>query len=194
MVAGVNKISGCISKLVDCNGFIYEKMLVYADKLIKIFLNGKSKIKVEAGDIVHSVIIKLFNGKRKWDFEKYPDFNVYMFMLIKSEICNIARYERKFVDINDCGECDENVFEEFIDRNKNLTLDEILSDKDAEELKQRCLKMLSGDEDAAIVFLECIEGGSNKEIAGRLGVKILFVENAKKRIRRKLNNVYFENN
>jgi RNA polymerase sigma factor (sigma-70 family) len=169
-------------------------MLVYADKLIKIFLNGKSKIKVEAGDIVHSVIMKLLTGKRKWDFEKYPDFNVYMYMLIKSEICNVTCYERKFVDIKDYGECDENIFEEFIDRNKNLTLDEILSDKDAEELKERCLKMLSGDEDAAIVFLECIEGGNNKEIANRLGVKILFVENAKKRIRRKLNNLFFEKN
>ena len=192
MNADLNMITWNLKSIVTANTITYDGLLNYADKLLHLFLIGRIKIKYDAGDIVHSIIEKLYIGSRKWDYEKYPDFKRYFYLLIKSEISNLAKYEEKFAEIDDGTEEGEDRVEEFLDFARNLSLEEILSGQDAKELKERCLKLLDGDDDAVLVFLESLEGNGNAGIAESLGVELSLVENAKKRMKRRLNLIYLE--
>jgi RNA polymerase sigma factor (sigma-70 family) len=175
---------------INNNDGTYEKWLAVADIWLNNFLTGKLKNKYQAKDIVHDLFIKLCDGKRKWDKDKYPDFVIYFFMLIKSQVWNLAKYEEKLVNAT------ENYYEEDNEENGNtgliidnvnfLGLDEILSGADERELYKLCLEKLNDDEDGCIIFMEAAEGKPNQEIAKELGVEIRFVENAKKRVKRKL--------
>ncbi|MCX6168350.1 MAG: hypothetical protein NTX65_03355 [Ignavibacteriales bacterium] len=186
MIADLNLIAQNLERLIEANDGTYKRWIAHADKLLHIFLAGRTKLKYQADDIVHSIILKLLVEKRKWDYQKYPDFGKYFCLLIKSEVSNLAKFEEKFIEIEEDEEEPEDSVELFIDRNRNLSLEEILNSQDALELESRCMKLLEGDDDALLVFLELMEGRSNKETAESLGVEISFVENTKKRIRRRL--------
>ena len=172
----------------------YAEWLASADKYLYIFLNGRLRNKYEAKDIVHTLLDKLCSGERKWDKDKYPNFGVYFFMIIKSHVWNLSVVEEKYVQTGDLYDEDNEEFDAEpaidLDSLNSLSLKEVLSDKDANELQNLCLKELKDDENAAIIFLYRADGLMNNEIAGDLGLDIKIVEAAVKRIKRKLAPVF----
>lgn len=190
MTAEPEEIIKVFESIINNGDGTYEKWLVTADMWLNNFLTGKLKNKYQAKDIVHDLFIRLCDGKRKWDKDKYPDFVIYFFMLIKSRVWNLAKYEERLVNAAESYYEDENGENGntglIIDNVNYLGLDQVLSEADEKELYQLCLEKLNDDEDGCIIFMEAAEGKSNREIAEELGVDIRFVENAKKRVKRKL--------
>ena len=193
MICDSEKILETIKEIMNKDDGTYEKWLSSAQRQLNIMLTGKLKNKYEAKDVVHCLIDKLYTGKRKWDCEKYPDFKIYFFMLIRSHISNLADFEEKYVDVNDYRELDEECDNiPFFETNHFKPLRDILSEKDAKELEKLSLDALGNDEDASIVFCYLIDGLQNSKIAEELGVDKKFVESAKKRIKRKLLPIFEE--
>lgn len=67
---------------------IYKQLVLYADfKLKKAgFEIRTEKDSVDAEHFACLAIEKVFDGSRKWDFEKYPDIEVHLIAIVKSLI------------------------------------------------------------------------------------------------------------
>jgi RNA polymerase sigma factor (sigma-70 family) len=185
-----SEIPGIFEKILYEEKGLYRRWLTYADLLLWSSMAGKLRIKYEAKDIIHSLFDKLCTGCRKWDIEKYPCIKTYMFMLIKSEISNLTVNELKYVEVEKTTE----EIAENTDQKGNLIMEDIysvsladiLSGADAQELFDLSLNKLDGNDNDGIIFLLASEGSTNRDIADYLGVNVSFVENARKRIKRKL--------
>jgi RNA polymerase sigma factor (sigma-70 family) len=190
LIAETSEFPGIFENILKNDKGIYERWLAYADLLLKTFLTGKLRNKYEAKDIIHTLFEKLCSGKRKWDKEKYPNFITFFFMLIKSHIHNLAKFEGKFFEVeeyNEEGEENENKNTSTTMENINSTsLSSILSEANAKELIELSLEKLNGNDDDGIIFLSAKDGSPNRDIAEYLGIDISLVENARKRIKRKL--------
>lgn len=172
----------------------YAEWLASADAFLYLFLNGRLRNKYEAKDIVHTLLDKLCSGERKWNKDKYPNFAVYFFMIIKSHIWDLSVVEEKYVRTGNLyDEDDEELSSDQaidLDSLNSISYKEVLSDKDANELIALCLEELKDDENAAIIFLYRADGLMNNEIAAELGLDIKGIEAAVKRMKRKLAPVF----
>lgn len=173
---------------------------------------------IEAYDIITTLFEKLCTGERTWDKEKYPSFESYFFMLIKSHIFNLTLHEFRMVPFTEdycygSGESPKphankgsvNLYDSGDDvlhqrkesrmsgfRGKQPGWDGYPQELLLQEFETLCLKVLKDDVDAGIIFLDLLVEDTNKEIAEDLGIDVSMVENAKKRIQRKLLPVYQE--
>ena len=152
---------------------VYEKWLFSAHKQLQNYHLHSCE---NAEDVVHTLYVKLMDGRRKWDKDKYPDFIIFFFMLIKSHIRNLAETEKEEVELDDPV---EKLF-----RNYRSSLGQ------PSEFKELCLKKLGDDENLRKIFYAFADGLANREVAKDLNLNIRIVQNTKKRIIRKLQPVY----
>jgi len=97
-------------------------------------------------------------------------------MLIKSHISNLAETEKDKVELEDQMETIS-----LIDQNLP---------GQTHEFKELCLKELKDDENLRKIFCAFSDGSTNRDVAKNLDLNIRVVQNAKKRIIRKLQLVY----
>ena len=191
----LNSIKIKLTELIN-DGISYNKWLVQASIHLKFINLPRVKERYTAEDIVHSIIEKLYTGKRKWDYNKYPELFYHVIYLIRSIVNNLIRYEEKFIDLVSYDEI-EGGLEDIVPAANEINEPEadLLYSKICEaELLKICDDKLKDDEDALLVFYELIENkgkNSHKMIAESLGVDVQFVQNAYKRIKRKLIKVLF---
>jgi RNA polymerase sigma factor (sigma-70 family) len=129
-------------------------------------------------DIVNALYVKFMDGQRKWDKTKCPDFIQFFLKSIQSHVKNLARIQKVNIEIDD--EC---TLTECTERNNPLHTEEFI---------ELCMTKLKDDEKLLQLFNAFSDGLANKEVAKELCMNIRDVQNAKKRILRKLQPVYVE--
>jgi DNA-directed RNA polymerase specialized sigma24 family protein len=166
-------IKKSFQSILDSSDGTYERWLKYADIMIALY---RLQEYLSPGDVINSIFLKLYDGERNWNREKYPDLRVYVFMIIKSFVSNFYEKQKKNMCITPLLE--------------GIGSFATLSDAAAEELKEQCLFVLKDDSEGKEVFLKLIEFHKNQEAAKNLGIEVELVEYAKRRIQRKLKPVF----
>jgi DNA-directed RNA polymerase specialized sigma24 family protein len=166
-------IKKSFQSILDSSDGTYEKWLHYADIMITLY---RLQEYLSPGDVINSIYLKLYDGERNWNQEKYPDLRVYVFMMIKSFVNNFNEKQKKNVCIAP-----------LLERIGSFAT---LTDSAANELKEQCLFALKDDPEGREVFLKLIEFHKNQEAAKNLGIEVKSVEYAKRRIQRKLKPVF----
>lgn len=178
----------------------YQIWLSFTLKLMLAEFNDKTLRTINANDILSGITEKFLDGRRNWDSEKYPDFYRFMFLVIRSEVSNIAKLkdrlvydhfenlERQASVIEERGELE--LLSKFELREGNEIAD--ISKADAKyELIDRCFDCLNG-KDEEEVFLFIMEGKKARHISAELNWKTSKVEAAFKRIKRKVEPIIYD--
>lgn len=128
-------------------------------------------------DVVNESIMRVLNGDRKWDSDKYPDILIFMMSVIKSvcshilesKIAEDERYKKIKEKSNDADNNDEEFYKQAL-----------------EEIKE----LLSDDDELLLMYYSMVEGNhKDKELAEDLGVEITEIRNMKKRMRRRISSL-----
>ena len=135
-------------------------------------------------DIAQEAVIKVWEGKRRWDPQKYPDIYEFLKTVVNSEISHLfeSKNPKYLEDIRENGEIRDlmpNPEEAFLLQEEY---------EKAIVFKEELEKSLEKDKDEqALLVLICLEDEITKpqEIAQKTGLSINEVYKAKKRIRRK---------
>ena len=142
-----------------------------------------------AEDIVHEIICRTIEGKRKWDRKRVPNLNTYMWgqisSLVDSETRKAVRFTYPEPDENAGKKAAPVILEEIPD----YSVPDIGEDTDAAALEKKCLKLLEDDPAALKVFNEMMKGSKNREIVEDLGLSYKDVVNAKRRLQEKLRGI-----
>lgn len=193
MIEGPENILNEIELTLKTVNGCYGKWLAFTLKQMHAEFSENLLRRVEPGDIVGCIIEKLINGNRKWDREKYPSLFNFFYLLIRSEVRNLAKKQDNFLISNfiqeeDSGEMPEILFDDELaskfDDNKPEKFFYSAEEADKFELVDLCFDILKDEEEKA-VFLEVMEGKKNRQIAEESGMDISKVEAIIKRIRRR---------
>jgi DNA-directed RNA polymerase specialized sigma24 family protein len=143
--------------------------LFYANQLLSSYhinhlYNGE--------DILDNIFLDIYTGKKEWDPICYTDIRLFVQLLIHTTIRNFADHEKHNVKLD--------TVEQFL--TEDHTIDIVME----HTITDHCLKELEDDETTSFVFLDAYEDMRNREITKDLGISVREVENAKKRMRRKL--------
>ncbi len=173
----------------NINGF-HKRLLFFALGKIRQYFHANTFRNLDADDVVQTVIKKILTLRRKWYRNKIPDFVKFVRLSILSHIRNEwkRKDEAETVELLDeGGTLSAESVKEIIKEYAGKDIDENYFMKDIEILIRECSRALEDDVFSSFVFDEiCEELNSNIEIAARLQISVCEVENAKKRIRRKL--------
>jgi RNA polymerase sigma factor (sigma-70 family) len=173
MEATRDEIKSCFKEILQRDDGTFEKWLASANfRLHKYCLLRYES----AHDVVHTLFVKLMDGRRKWDKEKDPDFAYFIFRLIHSHILNLAITRKEEV--------------EFDEDRETQAWDDLNTHGPLHEFMEICLQRVSRDESLVPIFYAFSDGLSNREVARELNMRIRDVQNAKKRIIRRLQPVY----
>ena len=135
---------------------------------------------------MHELFVKFITGKRRWDHTKYPDFSLYFCLLIKSHIDNLCGKEQH------CIKQSEEFFERCVDACEEFSPTTYLLEDQNDSFLERCVHQLETDIFLVLIFLDMTDGMRNKEISKEIHQSVPYVENAKKRIQRKLHPLFEE--
>lgn len=134
-------------------------------------------------DLVQTVFEKLYNGKRKWNKEYYPELIDCLKGMFDSELSNHLKKNRiKTIPL----EIYHNICE---DEEEVIDESEFLKNEDALEHVLIEIKKALTEEDYIILMKGCLEGLQPRHIAEQLKIKITEVNNSKKRAARVLQNI-----
>jgi len=149
---------------------------------------------MEPGDLVVLAVEKVLDGRRKWDPEKAPDLFEYLSSVIDSDVYHLVRgvpnrrIRRESTLSRRNGNGDERSTA-FLDEvpAEGPNPEEAIREKEAEEFFWRLHDDVAGDP-LLQGILECVFEGISKpkEMAEILGVKTKEINNAKKRLRRRI--------
>ena len=173
MEATRDEIKLGFEKVMQCQDGTFQKWLASAH----FQLHKYNLLRYEsAQDVVHTLYVKLMDGQRKWNMEKEPDFAVYFFKLIYSHIRNLAITKKERVEYDEDKEAH--------------AWNDLSSHGLRHEFMELCLQRLTQDESLVQIFYAFSDGLSNWKVAQDLNISIRDVQNAKKRIIRRLKPVY----
>jgi DNA-directed RNA polymerase specialized sigma24 family protein len=144
---------------------------------------------VEPDDIASAAIVDVIEGKRSWDRKANPDFLKFLRGVVDSKVSHLVqevenRKSRRLAlaDSREEGATAHGV------AGREPDPAEFVQDREAaDRFRVRVMKALEGDEIAANVF-ECLDAEYTKpqEIAELLGLTVPEINNAQKRLRRKV--------
>lgn len=200
MIETPRKILEAMERVLKTVEGAYKIWLSYTLKLMHCSFSSKDLRRINANDILSGITEKLLDGRRKWDSEKYPDFYKFMFLVIKSEVSNLAKQKDKLVynyfeKISDrADELERRSEFDFLSkyelRQKNEIADNEINDKKF-SLVDACNDVLHG-QDEALVF-ECIlDEMKPRHIAEILNWEVSKVNVIMKRIKRKVVPIIFD--
>ena len=142
--------------------------------------------------------MKFMTGERKWNKDNFPGIEMQVEAGILSHIRNEYKKSKSGRQIKYTQYPDEEIKAD--DEYPGQFMDEDIGDKDirtnVEEVIKKCRDKIeeADDAEAFFVFNEMLNGTkSNIKIAENLALNVRDVENAKKRIRRMVNNVWLRN-
>jgi DNA-directed RNA polymerase specialized sigma24 family protein len=175
-------------------GVIYKQLLLYSTfKLNKAgFEIRTEKDSVDAEHFVADAIEKLFDGTRKWDFERFPDIEIHLKLIIKSLISNHFKASKRSV-VNAGGEYDQtnNVSDDFEGSiNDELLSDDTRTTESPEEIlineeDWKKIEVAFGEfKDEYAIFSEWLEGNPPRVIAESFEIPVNDVNNAIKKGKR----------
>jgi RNA polymerase sigma factor (sigma-70 family) len=158
--------------------------LVVADRYLKFYSKGIYERHWTAEDIVYELIERILAGERKWDSERVPDFNKFMYSNIRSIVAGKLK-SRQIVETVDnyYPDVKESRVKKVLPRGLTADNPEIWRDIETYDKIEISYNKLLEDEDAALVLLYWKEGNTSKKIAESLGISVIEVERIKKRIR-----------
>lgn len=162
---------------------IMEKL--YAHSISRINWFGlKSEVRMqgkEPKDFANEAVTLLWEEKRHWDDSKEPEILNFLKGVINSLIYNMVKSKERevFVDKDLSDEINDSLF---ID----LMFEERLI---CENLIDKLEDSLLGDEEMWLVFKSLIEGLKPTDIEKKYGINIKVVQNAQKRLRRRIKNI-----
>lgn len=177
----------------------YTIWLSYALKLMHLEFSEKTLRKTNANDILSGITEKFLDGKRNWDSEKYPDFYRFMFLVIKSEISNLAKLKDRLVydhfEKLDYRAKELERKEEFeslskFELHKENEIADFEDNDGKHDLIDRCFDALNG-KDEEEVFVLIMEGKKTRHISAELHWENRKVEAVIKRIKRKAEPIIF---
>jgi RNA polymerase sigma factor (sigma-70 family) len=144
---------------------------------------------VEPDDLASAAIIDVIEGTRSWDPEAHSDFLKFLRGVVDSKVSHLVqevenRKSRRLVPA-DSGE--EGATAHGVAGREPDPASFVQDREAADRFRARVLKAVTGDEIAAKVF-ECLEAEYTKpqEMAELLGLTVSEINNAQKRLRRKV--------
>lgn len=162
-----------------------KRWLGFAAKYLDLYGNKVFERHWTPTDIIQEVVTRILEGKRKYDPDRYKNFDQFVFWTIRSIISKKFKTRKIVVPVES--------FEDSDNSNKGVNLAEhkyktednfILEDFEFKTKFEKCYQqILDKDEEAALVLLCWKDEMTNQEIAKELGMEISKVEAAKKRIR-----------
>lgn len=171
-----NEIKALFETIVLDDDGTFKKWLAYTYKL----LAGYGLLHLYSPqEIVNTVYLKIVENARIWDRTKFPDIRRFFFVVIKSHIGNLAKKEREKVEFDE--EFHKPAIETDCDYEGTRNFNEFLT---------IALEKLDHDKQEDKIFLCFLDNMQNLEIAEHLTISVHDVENAKKRIQRKLIPLY----
>jgi hypothetical protein len=155
-------------------------------------------------DIACDAVVKVFNGTRAWDPDKYPNLLKHLEWIVKSDIEHLfsssehkmtAKALRRRNDGDDQSDCMEDLPEtSFVHPGKIPSPERGLSDEEdkssADSLLKDLNKKIERDEDLEFLLM-CLEEGFDKpsRIAEQMGWDIAKVYNLKRKLSRKATDI-----
>ncbi|MGB8319106.1 MAG: hypothetical protein WCE54_13320 [Ignavibacteriaceae bacterium] len=169
------------------NQALYKKWIRYSEKLLNNYFNGRGARHYKPDDVVSEILIKLIDGKRKWDMKKLPEIHRLMCMLIKSFVHNLYVKEKKMINFGNFHKDDEEKVEK-LEAMNCISLEMIEKEYDMREAMKVCYEIMEEDDDEeCLKVMELLRYEyRNPEIADKLKMQKNQVENTKKRLRSKL--------
>lgn len=161
-----------------------------ADNLLRSNFKGTRARHYKAEDVVREIMVRVMEGKRKWDIDRVPDINTFMIMQIKSFIYDLSSTEKTYLMLdNYFFNEDEEGVETYDLRSCLKAPDDIEYEYEVKEKLKSCIDLFeeNGDAECLKVMDLLMYEFKNREIAEELNIDIRKVENIKKRIRNKLN-------
>ena len=147
---------------------------------------GGAKCAFTGADVVNELLVDLYDNRRTWNREEVHDIKAFVQSQVRSKVSNMLNHDHRLCRENEDadGEPGRDVFDP-----QGYTPD-FESEIDSGKMDADCCKLFEGDEEALPVFRGIREGDTNLEIAADTGYTIREVENARKRIRRKLDEYF----
>jgi len=152
-------------------------------------LGGKAPGGIEADDLAQSAIVDVINGNRTWDPKANPDFLKFLESVADSKVSHLVeavenRKTRRLGPAN-AGEESSDAYQ--VAARGPSPADLVANRESAERYRTAVITCLEGD-DLAYSILECLEAEIVRpsEIAEMLEISVTKVNNALKRMRRKL--------
>lgn len=182
----------------DQQQLLLDRLTIYAEREYRRlgwFRNGQYRSPSGQGpeDVAAEAIVRLIEGRRKYDEQKYPDLLEYLkksvTKSIVSHIIDSPDFERRKPIPNvltEDGEIEEIEIESGGD---NPFI--IYMQKDMIEIINAILQEKFAQDNIVLGILECMKAGIDKpsEIAVCLGVETSDVNNAQKRLRREFDEI-----
>lgn len=131
-------------------------------------------------DLVNEAIKRVLCGERIWDYKNYPDFVIFMKMVIKS----IASHSLEKVKAE--KQCNDDAMQDHMLRYENQDIDDETNESykvALAEIENRLIK----DDDLLLMFYAMQEGHfSDIDLSQALDIEVQDIRNMKKRMRRHL--------
>lgn len=173
----------------------HQRLLFYTLKWVRIYFHSSMIRELTVEDVVQTVLTKILTVQRKWNKNYFPEIADFVRFAILSFIRNEQKRVEvvEFEDVYD--ESEESRKKNFEDVVKQIFSEDIADNflrETFEECYLKCEDRLKDDVYASFVFEERVKGEkSNIKIAENLKIEIEEVENAIKRIKRKLWDIFF---
>lgn len=174
---------------------LQNRLLYYTLNVTNVIYFAETKRKPLADDTLQNVFEKILKLKRRWDYNKNPDFLNFLRMAIFSCIRNERdkKDNYNYVAIEADEESNTLLIDLFSEYVYNYPADKLVYES-FDQLVEKCIEELKGDEIAYFVFEEMMENSkSNIVIAKNLGLEVKDVEKAKKRIKSKMSKFFNKN-
>lgn len=167
-------------------GFIYKELVLYADFKLKNFgfEVRTEKDSVDAQSFASLAIEHLFDGTRKWDYEKFPDVLIHLKLIVKSLLSSHFKSSSKsIVTIQKQYQVEQGIEVEseiitLVDSNLEILDDSpeeiIINNERWTEIEHSFGK----NEDGFVIFSDWLDGNSPRDIATAYNFNIKDVYNA----------------
>jgi len=173
-------------------GRIYKDLTAYAEwRLIKAGYQPRTEKDIVTGeDFAIQAIEKVFEGTRKWDFDRFPDLSIHLKGIVKSLISSHLKSSARV------GVRKQKVSEEVREPDNITAASHLLDDETPEQVIitdenwKQIEKEFGEDEIGFLIFCEWVDEVPPRTIAGNYKIDVTDVYNALKRGRRILKRVF----
>jgi DNA-directed RNA polymerase specialized sigma24 family protein len=156
-----------------------ERLYTSAQRVIYKMSHGHHCV-CDARDIVNQLIVDVYDNRRTWNSGIVPDLNVFLQSVMRSKVGDLLKHDRRLErGTPSDGEVHgyEELYTYFPDYEEEF---------DWRMFENKCRGLFEDDSAALAVLEGILKGSDNREISEDSGIPIYKVENAKKRVRRKL--------
>lgn len=175
-----------LRKALDAQDWPSIMVKLYAHAIFRLNWFGiKSEMRLqgkEYKDFAHDAVTLVYEGRRKWDSQKHPDFIKYLKQVINSLISNLLKADqtKRMLDADLTDEMnDVMLFDDMFEK-------KIISQDVIEQIEVT----LTDNPDMWLVFTDLAKGMTPLDISEKYdGMNIEKIRNIQKRLRRHIQNI-----